>query len=162
MLPSLVSRLRRSPSAQVVRILHLLLRAHEEVLGLLLTEADHLLAALRESYPKLDGIRAKSDVLLVCEGLVRAVQGGQSGEALKRLMGEVGPDSEKRVLVDAGLREDYDAVFEGGRGIALGDGEMGELRRMKEEEAAGDPVRSLTWDPMVEIVWLTKSSDSTR
>lgn len=135
-LPSLVTRLRLSPSAQVVRVLHLLLRSHEEIVGLLLTESDYLLPALRDSYPQLRDVRGKSDALHVCHALVRAVRGGQSGEALKRLMGETG--GSRRILVSDGLREDYECCFEG-RG-RIGDGEMGELRRLRDEEAASDPV----------------------
>lgn len=141
-IPPLVTRLRLSPSPIVVRILHLLQRAHEEILGLLLIEADYILPALRDSYPKLNSIRAKSDTLLVCHALVQAVQGGQSGEALKRLMRDAGSGSRKKNLVDGGLREDYEAVFEGGR---IEDEEVVVLRRMRDEDASSDPVRQTSW-----------------
>ena len=136
-IPALVTRLRLSPSRQVVRMLHLLLRSHEEILGLLLIEADYILPALRDSYARIDGIRGKSDALLVCHVLIKAVHGGQSGEALKRLMGAVGTASKNKVLVDAGLREDYEAFFEEGE---IGKGEIAVLKRIRDEDAASDLV----------------------
>lgn len=135
--PNLVTRLRLSPSPPIVRVLHLLLRSHEEILGVLLSEADYILPALHDSYTRLTSIRAKSDALLVCHALVQAVQGGQSGEALKRLMRDSGSSSGRKVLVDTGLSEDYEAIFGGKEGIE--DGELGVLRRMRDEEVASDP-----------------------
>ena len=106
-------------------------------MGLLLIEADYILPALRDSYARIDGIRGKSDALLVCHALIKAVHGGQSEEALKRLMGVTGTASKDKILVNAGLREDYEAFFEDGE---IGEGEITVLRRIRDEDAASDLV----------------------
>lgn len=146
-IPDLVTRLRLSNASTVLastaRILLALVRSHEELFGVILSEADYILPALKDAYPKLGrdkaGLGAKSDMLLVCRSLIRAMgdTGGGGKEALKRLMDDqAGPS--KRVLVEGGLRGDYEAIFE--RMTGLGDTEVVELRRLRDDEAKSDPV----------------------
>ena len=146
-IPDLVTRLRLSSSPSTLsaaaKILLGLTRSHEELFGVVLTEADYILPALKDAYPKLGrdkaGLRGKSDMLLLCHSLIKVMgEGGGGGrEALKRLMDDQAGSS-KRVLVDGGLRGDYEAVFE--RMSGLGDAEIAELRRIRDEEARMDPV----------------------
>ena len=137
-IPTLISRLRLSPSFHVVHVLHLLIRANEKILGIILTEADYVLPGLRDSYNKLGGIKGKSESLLVCHALLQSVQGGSSKEALMRLMGESTVSSSKKsVLIDLGLKDDYEAIFEGK--ASIGDNEVRLLQRLR-DEAIYDPV----------------------
>ena len=69
---------------------------------------------------------------------MQVVGGGQSEEALKRLMGDVGASSGRKALVKASLREDYETVFDG-RG-RVGEWELSVLERMRDEDALSDPV----------------------
>ena len=146
-IPDLVTRLRlsNSPSslATALKILLALVRAHEELLGVMLSEADYVVPALRDTYPKLGtdktGLRAKSDALLLCHSLVQIMPASSGREALKRLMESGnGAGPSKRALLNAGLRADYEAVFE--RMSGLGDAEVDVLQRVKENEAASQPV----------------------
>jgi hypothetical protein len=146
-IPDIVTRLRLSNSPSDLRtalkILLALLRAHEELLGVVLSEADYIIPALRDAYPKLGkdmtGLRAKSDALLLCHALVQVLPAAAGREALKRLMESGnGAGPSKRALVSAGLRADYEAIFE--RMSGLGDAEVDALKRIKEDEAASLPV----------------------
>jgi hypothetical protein len=146
-IPDLVTRLRLSSSASILgstaKVLLGLSRSHEELFGVVLSEADYILPALKDAYPKLDrdkaGLRAKSDMLLLCHSLIKVMGqgGGGGGEALKRLMDDQAGSS-KRVLVEGGLRGDYEAIFE--RMTGLGDAEIIELRSIRDDEARKDPV----------------------
>jgi len=146
-IPDLVTRLRLSNASTVLastaRILLALVRSHEELFGVVLSEADYILPVLKDAYRKLGrdkaSLGAKSDMLLVCRSLIRVMgdTGGGGKEALKRLMDDqAGPS--KRVLVEGGLRGDYEAIFE--RMTGLGDTEVVELRRLRDDEAKSDPV----------------------
>lgn len=146
-IPSLVSRLRLSSSTpemgSTIAVLLSVTRAHEELLGLALTEADYILPTLKEIYPKLGNgdkkcIRYRSDVLLLCHSLVTVLPGqGTSRDALKRLMGD-GVGTSKKVLVDGALRSDYEAVFE--RKSGLGDEELANLADLRIDDTRADPV----------------------
>ncbi|ORY21467.1 hypothetical protein BCR39DRAFT_553549 [Naematelia encephala] len=139
-LPHLVTRLRLSSSlhekTSVVRILLAMIRAHEELLGLFLSEADYLVPALRDVYKSLEDISAKSDLLVICHTLVSALMGDESKEAIKRLMSgdaKVGT----KCLVNANLQHDYEAIFEGKSSI--GGDELGVLKALQEEQASLNP-----------------------
>ena len=145
-IPDLVTRLRLSDSgatlASTAKILLGLQRSHEELFGVVLSEADYILPALKDAYPKLGrdraGIKAKSDILIVCHSIIRAMTDDKGGaSAMKRLMDDqAGPS--KRVLVEGGLRGDYEAVFE--RMAGLRGEEISELHRIRDDEARNDPV----------------------
>ena len=156
-LPSLVTRLQLGHSvhdlSKVVRILLLIVRAHEELQGLVLEEATFLLPALRTAYQALatklktagvgdDGLEGKADVLMICLELVTAVHGqAESKEALKRLMG--GPEkgtSKAGLLASSSLRADYEGLFE--RNVMLDDGLRVRMEQMRDVQAALDPVSS--------------------
>lgn len=150
-IPDLVTRLRLSTASSDLgaasRILLTLSRAHDELLAVILAEADYVLPALKDAYQKLggdkSGIRAKSDMLVFCDTLVRAMGAGGSArkEALKRLMSDsAGPS--KQVLVNGTLRSDYEAVFE--RKAGLEEGQIDTLLQVQDDEARDDPV-SVMW-----------------
>ena len=148
-LPSLVTRLRLASTeiiASTLQVLLCLVRAHQELLGLVLSEADYILPALQDAYSKLSddlhdpraSLAAKNDALLFCHELLTSVHGqAQSMEALKKLMGD-GAGSSRRVLVEGDLRGDYEAIFECGDGLA--DEELAVLESIRAEDLAQDPV----------------------
>ncbi|GFZ48978.1 hypothetical protein JCM24511_06727 [Saitozyma sp. JCM 24511] len=96
--PSLIERLRLSPQAGTLRMvtysLLALSRAHEELLALLLSEADFMVPALKDAYAVLppiprneDEVRAKEGTLLLCKAIQDAM-GEIAKEGLLRLMGQ--------------------------------------------------------------------------
>ena len=146
-IPDLVTRLRSSASthelSSATRIILSITRSHDALLGLVLSEADYILPALKDAYGKFgvgkNAIGARSDSLMLCHALSSAVQekGGESKEALKRLMGD-GVGTSRKVLVDGALRSDYEAVFERMQGVE--EDELVTLAALRDEEAQGDPV----------------------
>lgn len=144
-LPELVTRLRLSDSSSdlgmATRIILSLVRSHEELLGVLLSEADYVLPAMRDAYPKLGrdkpGLGAKSDMLMVCHTLIQVMGASGGGAAMKRLMSE-SAGSSKRPLVDGTLRSDYEAIFE--RMSGLQEEELDTLSFMQNDQAKSDPV----------------------
>ncbi|ORX36173.1 hypothetical protein BD324DRAFT_528654 [Kockovaella imperatae] len=135
-LPSLVTRLQLCHGqdlCKVIRIILLIIRSHDDLLGLALEEATYVIPALRTAYQSLDGLEGQSDTLILCHELVSAVQ-GESKDALKRLMG--GGHS-KQLLLGQTLREDYEALFE--RAAPLPDGLVSRLDAMRDARAAEDP-----------------------
>lgn len=144
-LPELVTRIRLSDStpdlAVSVRVILSLVRAHDELLGVLLSEADYVLPAFRDAYPKISrdksGLSVKSDMLVVCHTLIQVMGASGGGEAMKRLMSD-SAGSSKRPLVDGTLRSDYEAVFERLAGVQQE--EIDVLKAAQEERARSDPV----------------------
>ena len=166
-LPSLVTRLQLTKSLKertdAIHILLLLVRAHDELLGLVLEEASFVLPSIRGAYASFsdpsnksateingvthmedaDGLQGKAEALMLCQTLITALQrqsgSGESGEALKRLMRGKEEGSSKRVLLGQTLRADYEAVFESG--AKLDDELVVSLEGMRDRLASNDPVR---------------------
>ena len=153
-IPHIVTRLRLSDNTTdlsiACSIILGILRSHEELLGLVLSEADYVLPALKDAYTKLgsdkQSLKAKNDILCICNSLisVMGIHGTGGREALKRLMSD-SAGSSKRVLVDGSLKSDYEAVYERKSGIE--NEEIVILRQLQEDEAKKDPVSSVLCFP---------------
>lgn len=154
-LPLLLSRIQTATNEisikkafPAIRTLLTLIRAHEELLGLVLGEADVYLPVLVKLYSswKADGsrsdtegsediLRVKQDSLSIVHELISAMTGEESKEMIKRLLGSGGLSS---MLVANGLRGDYEAVFE--RGLKPKEDVMEGLRRIRRRDQGEDPV----------------------
>jgi hypothetical protein len=100
-IPSLMTRLQRKASVQDIDIASTMLlgliRAHDELLAMLLSEADIVLPTLNVAYDTLapggkaslgkEVFRVKEAILLFCMELVRAVQSESVRDGLRRLAG---------------------------------------------------------------------------
>lgn len=169
LVPALVSRIQHKPSvadiSTVSALLLVMVRAHEELLAILLSEADYILPTLRGAYtsleqaPSADGseaplsreaVRAKESILLFCAELVGAVQGETVREGLKRLAGVPVKLKEggEGFLRNNSMGEDLGiylaAIDAKEKGQAKQSEIVPELTQMLEEnmddEARGDPV----------------------
>lgn len=132
-LPSLIERLRLSPSAGTIRMvtysLLTLSRAHEELLALLLSEADFIVPALKDAYAALpqvprneEEVRAKEGTILLCKAIQDAM-GEIAKEGLLRLMGQSIADDLER-LGSGTTDQDF----------------VSALKRSRDEAARSDPV----------------------
>jgi hypothetical protein len=132
-LPSLIERLRLSPQAGTIRIvtysLLTLSRAHEELLALLLSEADFIVPALKDAYAVLpqfprneDEVRAKEGTLLLCKAIQDAM-GEVAKEGLLRLMGQSIAEELER-LGSGTIDEDF----------------VSAVKRSRDDAARSDPV----------------------
>ncbi|KAK8846586.1 hypothetical protein IAR55_005672 [Kwoniella newhampshirensis] len=154
-LPSLLIRL-KSESNNVTqieisaRILLSMIRAHEELVDLVLEDSKDLLRALTIAYSILDTTGAKkglakseqqriigikSDIIMICQELISRVGGqGASSEAMLRFMGEVEGGQAGR-----GLRSDWESVFgSDARGL---DAEVKNGLEMRRDEEAKQDLR---------------------
>ncbi|RSH90085.1 hypothetical protein EHS25_001418 [Saitozyma podzolica] len=131
-LPSLIERLRLSPSAGTIRMvtysLLTLSRAHEELLALLLSEADFIVPALKDAYAALpqvprneEEVRAKEGTILLCKAIQDAM-GEIAKEGLLRLMGQSIADDLER-LGSGTTDQDF----------------VSALKRSRDEAARSDP-----------------------
>lgn len=166
-LPGMIERLRLSPSSKSLVIfaqtLRALSRAHEELFGLILSEAEAVVPALRDGYSSLatsasakagreldDGdrhMRAKEAVLVLMKEMADAL-GPSADEGLKRLLrdpagrntgqhGGTDPSLNLRADTQPSLLYDYRAAFEAG---CVDDQTRATLQSQKEAAAKADPV----------------------
>lgn len=169
-LPTIISKLQQKPSVADVTICSTMLlgliRAHEELLAILLSEADYVIPALRTAYTVLSGatstdevegglkkeaVRAKESILLFCAELVRAVRSESVREGLRGLAQVPGgmKVSEKMsgFLGKNSMGEDlgvYLAFELGSEKVEGGiDGSISQvLEQIADDDARGDPVSS--------------------
>lgn len=167
-IPSLVERLNLHPGAPSLWVasttIWSLLRAHEELLALLLSEADFLIPALRDAYSAIssaggaeggdadgEAILAKASVLMIVRALEGSV-GGMAKEGMRRLihgppglLGAEGAGKGGSFLLVNTLGQDFDllssSVFSGEGGGGVSEGVMEVLEGMRDTVARGDPVR---------------------
>lgn len=169
LIPPLVSKLNLSPSLSdigiVAGLLLVLARAHEELLAVLLSEADYVLPALRSAYSAPGAqadkatLRVKQTTLLFCAELFGAVQGESVKEGLMRLVAGPMASPELGVASDGGARgflrtntlgEDLQywlGTAKTGGGAVDAEVQM-VLEEIRDDEARSDPVskaHSMGW-----------------
>ncbi|WVQ97494.1 hypothetical protein IAU59_004608 [Kwoniella sp. CBS 9459] len=149
-IPSLVNRLKSTAAKDIAvasKIFLSVVRAHDELLALALEDSEDLFKALAKAYGTLNQaqdnlkIRAKSDILMICEELIGRVGHGASEEAIISFMGPASGSGD--LLGNGSLRDDWDKLF--GPSIdALSEDVKGVLVEQRDQQARQDPrVQSL-------------------
>lgn len=149
LLPALVSRLYLTPAPApagvrtLVRLLHGLAGTHEELLALVLSEADYVVPALKAVFEALD-LPAPGDVgsagLDVKERILARQEVLMFSHEVVRAAGPIGIDAVMGLMGSGKLREAYDEVFVVGR---LEADAQAVIRQEQDEAASLDPVRML-------------------
>nr|XP_019047657.1 hypothetical protein I302_04273 [Kwoniella bestiolae CBS 10118]OCF26587.1 hypothetical protein I302_04273 [Kwoniella bestiolae CBS 10118] len=149
-IPSLINRL-NSPQVHVediatsVYILLAVIRAHDELLALVLEDSENLLKSLSKAYSALGGdigvAKVKSDILMICKELLDSVPAGHDTveETMIGFMGDISSLNEGGVEVmgkGSRLRDDWEAVFE--RDESLGKDVKEVLIRERDQQARED------------------------
>lgn len=138
LIDALVGRLKTTPSANSLlatsRLLHALLRAHDEGAALLIESAESLVPAIGHCYDVIgsdkDATGAKAEALTFVRALAHLA--GPGAAALRNL---VGGRSGGAPLVDGAMADDFDLFND----AHLGDKEAAIVRDLHDEERSDDP-----------------------